>query len=111
MKNKRNNKVQWKASIELFYNKLKYLYCIFFILFACFACGKNKEMISEPENEPVIDYVEESTNKKVGYGLAWLMTTFYYPIIASIVALLAGQYFFQLILHLLKLSLFRGMLI
>ena len=45
----------------------------------------------------VIDYVEESTNKKVGYGLAWLMTTFYYPIIASIVALLAGQYFFQLI--------------
>ena len=60
MKNKRKNKVQWKASIELFYNKLKYLYCIFFILFACFACGKNKEIISEPENEPVIDYVEES---------------------------------------------------
>ena len=45
----------------------------------------------------VIDYVEEATNKKVGYGLAWIMTTFYYPIIASIVALLAGQYFFQLL--------------
>ena len=45
----------------------------------------------------VIDYVEEATNKKVGYGLAWIMTTFYYPIIASIVALLAGQYFFKLI--------------
>lgn len=45
----------------------------------------------------VVDYVEQATNKKVGYGLAWLMTTFYYPIIASIVALFAGQYFFQLI--------------
>ncbi len=45
----------------------------------------------------VVDYVETSTNKKVGYGLAWLMTTFYYPIIASVVALFAGQYFFQLI--------------
>lgn len=45
----------------------------------------------------VIDYVEVSTNKRVGYHLAWLMTTFYYPIIASIVALFAGQYFFELI--------------
>ncbi len=45
----------------------------------------------------VIDYVEVATNKKVGYGLAWLMTTFYYPIIASIVALFAGQYFFKMI--------------
>lgn len=45
----------------------------------------------------VIDYVEVATNKKVGYGLAWLMTTFYYPIITSIVALFAGQYFFKLI--------------
>lgn len=44
----------------------------------------------------VVDYVEVSTNKKVGYFLAWLMTTFYYPIIASIVALFAGQYFFEL---------------
>lgn len=43
----------------------------------------------------VIDYVETSTNSKVGYGLAWLMTTFYYPIIASIVALFAGSYFFK----------------
>lgn len=45
----------------------------------------------------VVDYVEVATNKKVAYGLAWLMTTFYYPIIASIVALFAGQYFFKMI--------------
>lgn len=45
----------------------------------------------------VVDYVEQATNKKVGYFLAWLITTFYYPIIASIVALFAGQYFFILI--------------
>ena len=45
----------------------------------------------------VVDYVEVATNKKVGYGLAWLMSTFYYPIIASIVALFAGSYFFKLI--------------
>ena len=45
----------------------------------------------------VVDYVETSTNKKIGYGLAWLMTTLYYPIIASIVALFAGSYFFKLI--------------
>ena len=44
----------------------------------------------------VVDYVEVTTNKKVGYGLAWLMTTFYYPIITSIVALFAGSYFFAL---------------
>lgn len=44
----------------------------------------------------VVDYVEVTTNKKVGYGLAWLMTTFYYPIIASIVALFAGSYIFKL---------------
>lgn len=45
----------------------------------------------------VIDYVEVSTNKKVGYGLGWLISTFYYPIIASIVTLLAGNYFFSLL--------------
>ena len=44
----------------------------------------------------VIDYVEVATNRKVGYGLAWLITTFYYPIVASIVALFAGSYFFTL---------------
>lgn len=44
-----------------------------------------------------IDYVETATNEKVGYGLAWLMTTFYYPIVASIVALFAGSYFFKMI--------------
>lgn len=45
----------------------------------------------------VVDYVEKSTNPKVGYFLAWLMTTFYYPIVTSIVALFAGSYFFKLI--------------
>lgn len=44
----------------------------------------------------VVDYVEISTNKRIGYHLAWLITTFYYPIIASIVALFAGSYFFQM---------------
>ena len=45
----------------------------------------------------VVDYVEVATNKRVGYHLAWLITTFYYPIVASIVALFAGSYFFKLI--------------
>lgn len=45
----------------------------------------------------VVDYVEHATNEKVGYGLAWLITTFYYPIVASIVALFAGSYFFKLV--------------
>lgn len=58
----------------------------------CFALFANK---IEKFNG-VIDYVELSTNKKVGYGLAWAMTTFYYPIVASIVALLSARYFFQI---------------
>ena len=45
----------------------------------------------------VVDYVEQSTNRKVGYFLAWTITTFYYPIVASIVALFAGSYFFKLV--------------
>ena len=45
----------------------------------------------------VIDYVEVATNKRIGYHLAWLITTFYYPIVASIVSLFAGSYFFKLI--------------
>lgn len=45
----------------------------------------------------VVDYVEHCTNRKIGYGLAWLVTTFYYPIIAAVVALFAGSYFFKLI--------------
>ncbi len=45
----------------------------------------------------VIDYIETATNKKIGYFFAWLFTTFYYPIVASIVSLFAGQYFFKLI--------------
>ncbi len=59
----------------------------------CFAIFANK--ISKYNG--VIDYIETATNKKIGYGLAWLITTFYYPIIASIVSLFAGQYFFKLI--------------
>jgi APA family basic amino acid/polyamine antiporter len=45
----------------------------------------------------VVDYVEVSSGKKMGYGLAWLMTTFYYPTVSSVVALFAGQYFFKMI--------------
>ncbi len=45
----------------------------------------------------VIDYVETATNKRIGYHLAWLVTTFYYPIVASIVSLFAGSYFFKLV--------------
>lgn len=45
----------------------------------------------------VVDYVETATNRRIGYYLAWLITTFYYPIITSIVALFAGVYFFKMI--------------
>lgn len=45
----------------------------------------------------VIDYVESVSNKRVGYHLAWVMTTLYYPIVASIVALIAGSYLFSLL--------------
>lgn len=44
----------------------------------------------------VVDYVESATNKKVGYFIAWIMTTLYYPIITSIVSIFAGQYFFRM---------------
>ena len=43
----------------------------------------------------VVDYVEAATNKKVGYFIAWTMTTLYYPIITSVVSLFAGHYFFR----------------
>ncbi len=45
----------------------------------------------------VVDYVEVASNEKIGYSLAWLITSFYYPIVASIVALFAGSYFFKMI--------------
>lgn len=45
----------------------------------------------------VVDYVEVATNEKIGYSLAWMITSFYYPIVASIVALFAGSYFFKMI--------------
>ena len=44
----------------------------------------------------VVDYVEAATNKKVGYFIAWTMTTLYYPIITSVVAIFAGHYFFRM---------------
>ncbi len=44
----------------------------------------------------VVDYIEAATNKKVGYFIAWTMTTLYYPIITSIVAIFAGRYFFSM---------------
>jgi len=45
----------------------------------------------------VVDYVEVASGKKVGYFLAWTMTSFYYPIVASVVALFAGLYFFRML--------------
>ena len=59
----------------------------------CFAIFANKVT----KYNGVVDYVEVATNKRVGYTLAWIMTTFYYPIIVSIVALFAGSYFFKMI--------------
>ena len=44
----------------------------------------------------VVDYVEAATNKKVGYFIAWTMTTLYYPIIMAVVAIFAGHYFFRM---------------
>lgn len=44
-----------------------------------------------------VDYVEVASNEKIGYSLAWMITSFYYPIVASIVALFAGSYFFKMI--------------
>lgn len=45
----------------------------------------------------VVDYVEKATNRRVGYHLAWIMTSLYYPIVASIVSIVASNYFFKLI--------------
>lgn len=45
----------------------------------------------------VVVYVEVASNEKIGYSLAWMITSFYYPIVASIVALFAGSYFFKMI--------------
>lgn len=45
----------------------------------------------------VVDYVEVASNEKIGYSLAWMITSFYYTIVASIVALFAGSYFFKMI--------------
>lgn len=45
----------------------------------------------------VVDYVEVASNEKIGYSLAWMITSFYYPIVASVVALFAGSYFFKMI--------------
>lgn len=45
----------------------------------------------------VVDYVEATTSKRFGYHLAWLITTLYYPTVASIVAVFAGAYFLELV--------------
>lgn len=45
----------------------------------------------------VVDYVEAATNDKTGYVLAWIMTVFYYPVIVSIISLMAGSYFFEMV--------------
>ncbi len=58
----------------------------------CFAIFANKVK----KFNGVVDYVEAATNKKVGYFIAWTMTTLYYPIITSIVAVFAGHYFFRM---------------
>lgn len=44
----------------------------------------------------VVDYVEIASNKRIGYHLAWLLTTLYYPIVAAIVSIFAGAYFLEL---------------
>ena len=59
----------------------------------CFAVFANRVK----KYNGVVDYVELSSNKKVGYGLAWLITTLYYPTIASIVSVFASAYFVDLI--------------
>lgn len=47
----------------------------------------------------VVDYVEAATNEKVGYFIAWTMTTLYYPIITAVVAIFTGHYFFRMFGH------------
>ena len=59
----------------------------------CFAIFANKVK----KYNGVVDYVELSSNKKIGYGLAWLITTLYYPTVASIVSVFASAYFIDLI--------------
>ena len=44
----------------------------------------------------VVDYVESATNQKVGYFIAWTLTTLYYPIITAVVSIFAGRYFFSM---------------
>ena len=44
----------------------------------------------------VVDYVEAATNQKVGYFIAWTLTSLYYPIITAVVSIFAGRYFFSM---------------
>ena len=62
-----------------------------------YVAAKDSGAVVVAKADGVVDYVEVATNKRFGYDLAWLITTFYYPIIASIVSLFAGSYFFKLI--------------
>jgi len=57
----------------------------------CFAVFANKV----ERFNGVVDYVELSSNKRVAYHLAWLMTTLYYPTVASIVSVFASAYFLE----------------
>lgn len=59
----------------------------------CFAVFANRVK----KYNGVVDYVELSSNKKIGYGLAWLITTLYYPTIASIVSVFASAYLIDLL--------------
>jgi len=44
----------------------------------------------------VVDYVEATTNKKVGYLLGWYFAAVYYPILVSILAFVSTNYFYAL---------------
>jgi len=59
----------------------------------CFAVFANKV----EKFNGVIDYVEHSTNRRVGYHLAWLFNTLYYPVVCSVVSMFASIYFIKLV--------------
>lgn len=58
----------------------------------CFAIFANREK----NFNGVVDYVEKASNKRVSYHLAWLISTLYYPTVASIVSVFAGAYVLEL---------------
>jgi APA family basic amino acid/polyamine antiporter len=44
----------------------------------------------------IVDYVEVSSNKVVGYGMGWYMAAIYYPVLVSILAFVSANYLFTL---------------